>query len=300
MGPEGAAESPAVCDLHLRLARADLQAGLGQLGLQGRMEQHRQRQAVPRGALWRLRLLLPALHQQPRQLLLARHRPPGLGRRAPEAAARSRPQAVHRRRDLLPRHRPPAATRSRWARSSCSEKSWEGFESRRGGTSNIEQIYNNGVSTQVIFGIPTASCKVGSLAAHDCLESIAALDQVGAFVTDTWAHRQDHASTPASATTAITPGCPSRSSSPAPSVRSSSPAQDVRRDALLHLELVRAAHRRGLRPRRRRPDRAEGQLRPLLAQPGRGDRRQRQPEHRQQVGDLHVGRRQRRSALAAR
>jgi hypothetical protein len=67
------------------------------------------------------------------------------------------------------------------------EKSWEGFESRRGGSSNIEQIYNNGVSTQVIFGIPTASCQVGSLAAHDCLESIAALDQVGAFVNDTWA-----------------------------------------------------------------------------------------------------------------
>ena len=67
------------------------------------------------------------------------------------------------------------------------ERSWEGFESRRGGTSNIEQIYNNGVSTQVIFGIPTASCQVGSLEAHACLESKAALDQVGAFVTDTWA-----------------------------------------------------------------------------------------------------------------
>ena len=67
------------------------------------------------------------------------------------------------------------------------EKSWEGFESRRGGTSNIEQIYSNGSSTQVIFGIPTASCKVGSMAAHDCLKAIAALDQVGAFVNDTWA-----------------------------------------------------------------------------------------------------------------
>jgi hypothetical protein len=67
------------------------------------------------------------------------------------------------------------------------EKSWEGFESRRGGTTNIEQIYNNGVSTQVIFGIPTASCQVGSRSAHDCLESIAALDQTAAFLTDTWA-----------------------------------------------------------------------------------------------------------------
>ena len=67
------------------------------------------------------------------------------------------------------------------------EKSWEGFESRRGGTSGIEHIYNNGVSTQVIFGIPTASCVVGTMSAHDCLTAKAALDQVGAFVTDTWA-----------------------------------------------------------------------------------------------------------------
>ena len=57
------------------------------------------------------------------------------------------------------------------------EQSWEGFESRRGGDSNIEHVYNNGVSTQVIFGIPTATCAVGSLAAHDCLTSQAALDQ---------------------------------------------------------------------------------------------------------------------------
>jgi hypothetical protein len=66
------------------------------------------------------------------------------------------------------------------------EKSWEGLESRRGGDTNIEHAYSNGVSTTVTFGLPTASCPVGSLGAHDCLESIAALDQVGAFVTDTW------------------------------------------------------------------------------------------------------------------
>jgi hypothetical protein len=67
------------------------------------------------------------------------------------------------------------------------EQSWEGFESRRGGTSGIEQIYSNGVSTQVIFGLPTSTCAVGTLSAHDCLTSQAALDQIGAFVTDTWA-----------------------------------------------------------------------------------------------------------------
>ena len=65
------------------------------------------------------------------------------------------------------------------------EQSWDGFFQRRGG--NIEQIYNNGVSTQVIFGLPTASCDTGSLAAHDCLTSRANLDQIGTFINDTWA-----------------------------------------------------------------------------------------------------------------
>ena len=56
------------------------------------------------------------------------------------------------------------------------ERSWEGLYSRRGGTSNIEQVYANGVSSQVIFGLPTATCVVGSLAAHECLTSKSALD----------------------------------------------------------------------------------------------------------------------------
>jgi hypothetical protein len=66
------------------------------------------------------------------------------------------------------------------------EKSWEGYTSRRGGTSNIEQVYANGVSNQVIFGIPTAF-SVNSLSAHNDLTSRAALDAVGLFVNDTWA-----------------------------------------------------------------------------------------------------------------
>jgi hypothetical protein len=68
------------------------------------------------------------------------------------------------------------------------EQSWEGFVSRRGGTSNIEQVYNNGVSSQVIFGLPTAK-HVGGLKDNDNgnLTSRAALDAVGLFVNDTWA-----------------------------------------------------------------------------------------------------------------
>jgi hypothetical protein len=66
------------------------------------------------------------------------------------------------------------------------ERSWEGLYSRRGGTSNIEHEYANGVSSRVIFGLPTATCVVGSLAAHDCLTSKSALDHMSAFINDTW------------------------------------------------------------------------------------------------------------------
>jgi hypothetical protein len=68
------------------------------------------------------------------------------------------------------------------------ERSWEGLKSRRGGTSNIEHIYANGVSSQVIFGLPTTSadCPVGTLAAHDCLTSQSGLKHSSAFVNDTW------------------------------------------------------------------------------------------------------------------
>ena len=63
------------------------------------------------------------------------------------------------------------------------EQSWEGYQQQWGG--NIDQVYNNGVSNQVIFALPTAT-KAGSLDAHDSLTSRAALDQIGAFVNDTW------------------------------------------------------------------------------------------------------------------
>ena len=43
-------------------------------------------------------------------------------------------------------------------------------ESRSGG-GNIEHIYTNGVSSQVIFGMPTATCVVGSLRRDDGLTS---------------------------------------------------------------------------------------------------------------------------------
>ncbi len=64
------------------------------------------------------------------------------------------------------------------------EKGWEGFEQRWGG--NQELIYANNVPSSVSFGFPSASGEVGSLSAHDALQSIAAINVIGLFVNDTW------------------------------------------------------------------------------------------------------------------
>jgi hypothetical protein len=64
------------------------------------------------------------------------------------------------------------------------EKSWEGFQQRWGG--NVETIYANGVPSSVSFGFASASGEVGSLGAHDDLQSISALNVIGLFVNDTW------------------------------------------------------------------------------------------------------------------
>ncbi len=64
------------------------------------------------------------------------------------------------------------------------EKSWEGFEQRWGG--NVETIYANGAPSSVSFGFPSASGEVGKLSSHDDLQSISALNVLGAFVNDTW------------------------------------------------------------------------------------------------------------------
>jgi len=66
------------------------------------------------------------------------------------------------------------------------ELQWIGNLQGVGG--NIEHVYNNGVSNQVIFRIPTAT-QVGGLKDNDegHLTSRNALDAIGAFVNDTWA-----------------------------------------------------------------------------------------------------------------
>src|SRR5688572_20462849 len=65
------------------------------------------------------------------------------------------------------------------------EQAWEGFQQRYGG--NIEHQYANNVSSQVVFGLPTAK-QVGGMKDNDegNLTSRAALDHDAFFVNDTW------------------------------------------------------------------------------------------------------------------
>jgi hypothetical protein len=65
------------------------------------------------------------------------------------------------------------------------EQGWEGFEQGVGG--NIEHVYNNGVSNQLIFRIPTAT-STGSLkdGKNGNLTSRSALNVGSFFVNDTW------------------------------------------------------------------------------------------------------------------
>jgi len=64
------------------------------------------------------------------------------------------------------------------------ERQWIGFTQGVGG--NIENVYNNGVSNQVIFRIPTAT-EVGKLHNTANLYSQNALNANSAFLNDTWA-----------------------------------------------------------------------------------------------------------------
>jgi Carboxypeptidase regulatory-like domain len=65
------------------------------------------------------------------------------------------------------------------------EIGWEGFQQGVGG--NIEHVYNNGRSNQVIFRIPTATDagKLG-LGKSGVLTSVSALDVESFFINDTW------------------------------------------------------------------------------------------------------------------
>ena len=66
------------------------------------------------------------------------------------------------------------------------ETQWSGRSQNVGG--NIEHIYSNGVSSQVVFGIPTATCACGRYASDNGqLLVVNKLDQQDFFLNDTWA-----------------------------------------------------------------------------------------------------------------
>jgi hypothetical protein len=66
-----------------------------------------------------------------------------------------------------------------------NETQWSGRSQNVGG--NIEHIYTNNVSSQVIFGVPTATAVTGRRASDDGLLLVVnKLDQQDFFVNDTW------------------------------------------------------------------------------------------------------------------
>ena len=66
-----------------------------------------------------------------------------------------------------------------------NETQWGGRTQNVGG--NIEHIYSNGVSSQVVFGVPTATCVCGRYASDDGqLLVVNKLDQQDFFINDTW------------------------------------------------------------------------------------------------------------------
>ena len=148
------------------------------------------------------------------------------------------------------------------------EQSWEGFTSRRGGTSNIEQMYANGVSTQVIFGIPTARerqqlerAQRSAVARRARTRRLVRQRHMGGRPLDDQPRR---ALRPLPRLAARTGAArrDGRAASPSPARRS--PQND-----LYTSNLVGAAPRLRLRPGRQRQDRDQGELRVLLAQPRR-------------------------------
>jgi len=67
-----------------------------------------------------------------------------------------------------------------------NETQWSGRAQNVGG--KIEHIYSNGVSSQLVFGVPTATCVCGRYASDNGqLLVVNKLDQQDFFINDTWA-----------------------------------------------------------------------------------------------------------------
>ncbi len=142
-------------------------------------------------------------------------------------------------------------------------KEYQWFGVLQGVGGNIEHVYNNGVSNQVIFRIPTAT-QVGGLKDNDNghLTTENALDQFSVFLNDTWSFGRFtvNAGVRWDRYNGWLPEQNQLGGHGRPDLRA---GQDVPGAGPVHVERRGAAHRRGLRPAGRWQDRAERQLRSL-------------------------------------
>ena len=189
-------------------------------------------------------------------------------------AERPRPQAAHRRRHLLPRHRqgqPHLQGRRR-----AAEGEAVGRLPAAASAATATCSTPTAVASQVVFWFPTAARRgLARAPTTTATRSSATTSTCSAPSSTTPGASAASPSTWARAATATTTGRRSRSRWRSRTARRScrSPTETFAAHGRQHLELVRAAHRRGLRPVGRRQVGDQGQLRPLLAQPRRRPRR---------------------------
>ena len=149
------------------------------------MERHAHRQAVRRSALRRLRLLLPADRQHRRAGYFWRDT--GLseltGGQQRWQLDRDRKQTTAAATYFLDTAK--GSHTFKFGGEILREIGWEGYEQQFGG--DIDHQYANGVSSSVVFTLPTAT-EVGKLGLgrDGALTSQSALNVFGAFINDTW------------------------------------------------------------------------------------------------------------------
>ena len=196
-------------------------------------------------------------------------------------AARSRSQAADRRGDLLPRHRQGQPHgQVGWRDAS---RAVVGRLPRNGG-GNIEHIYNNGVSSQVVFGLPD-----GEAGRRHQGQRRGQPDVAGGARSRWRSSSTTRGRSAADAQRRLALRPLSRLAARAGAAGGDGgsgarwPAETFAETGVLHLEPLRAAPA-WFTTSRRWQDRAEGQLRLLLAQPRCRCRQPRQPEHDGKAG----------------
>ena len=277
---------------------ADVAAGVTELGLQGRMERH----AVAIACMSRRAGATSATTT--RAIRTATRSISGATPRCSSSPARTpnrRPIAIASRRTGAATYFLDTKNGShtfKFGGEIYNETQWSGRAQNVGG--NIEHIYSNNASSQVVFGVPTATCVCGRYASDNGeLLVVNKLDQQDFFVNDTWS--MGRVTMNLGVALGSLQGLDARAVAARVHERSGQRAgADVPGARLLHVEQPRPAHRPDLRSRQRRQDRDQGKLRTVLAQPRSGRQRRRQPESEQQERHLYVDGSQRRSSLPAR